>query len=44
MNLNIFLVGSQILEHSTNSSNVLNRNLLRNKDFVVSGESTPDEI
>lgn len=40
MNMNVFLVGSQILEHSTNSSNILNRRLRRNKDFVVSGKST----
>lgn len=39
MNVHIFLVGSQILEHSTNSSNILNRRL-RRKDFVVSGERT----
>lgn len=40
MNVHIFLIGSQILKHSTNSSNILNRRLRRNKDFVVSGEST----
>lgn len=40
MNVHIFLVGSQILEHSTNSSNILNRRLRRNTGFVVSGERT----
>lgn len=40
MNVDIFLVGSQILEHATNSSNIVNRKLIRNKDFVVSVEST----
>lgn len=44
MNVDIFLVGSQILEHATNSSNTVNRKLIRNKDFVVSGETHPRKM
>lgn len=39
MTVDIFLAGSQILEHATSSSNIVNQKLRRNKDFVVSGES-----